>query len=171
MIFRLSAKLSTKIKARNLDALPPDDNPYADWSGHVFRANRIQYIILCNTKSLYSCVMAAKGITNTEKFVAAALRTIRECLEDDELEAVYRDSIAPASENVTFAKALNRAVTGSMNELVTAAERHLLTKDVLPHEVGYYLNDILLSAIAEKDDGGYVEPTNAFRRLKSGVDQ
>jgi hypothetical protein len=31
MIFRLSQKLSTKIKSGTLKPLPLDDNPFADW--------------------------------------------------------------------------------------------------------------------------------------------
>lgn len=36
MIFRLSQKLNTKIKAGTLRALPLDENPLADWSAHLF---------------------------------------------------------------------------------------------------------------------------------------
>ena len=57
MIFRLSQKLCTKIDAGKLRHMPLDENPYADWSCHLFTADRTQYIILCNTASLYSCVM------------------------------------------------------------------------------------------------------------------
>jgi hypothetical protein len=33
--------------------MPLDENPYADWSCHLFTADRTQYIILSNTASLY----------------------------------------------------------------------------------------------------------------------
>ena len=56
MILRLSQKLATKIKAGTLPEKPLDENPYADWSCHLFTADRTQYIIMSNTKSLYSCV-------------------------------------------------------------------------------------------------------------------
>ena len=49
MIFRLSQKLNDKIKAGTLPALPLDDNPLADWSAHLFLADRTQYILLSNT--------------------------------------------------------------------------------------------------------------------------
>jgi hypothetical protein len=57
MILRLSQKLTTKIKAGTLKAMPLDDNPYADWSCHLFTADRTQYIIVSNTASPYSCVL------------------------------------------------------------------------------------------------------------------
>ena len=112
MIFRLSQKLAKKIKAGALDTVALDENPYADWSAHPFTANRAQYIILSNTKSLYSCVMYGKGITDDSVFIERALSTIREFTEDDGQAFVYQRFIAPASGTVQFAKALNRTVTG-----------------------------------------------------------
>ena len=38
MIFRLSQKLNAKIKAGTLRMLPLDENPFADWSAHLFVA-------------------------------------------------------------------------------------------------------------------------------------
>ena len=83
MILRLSQKLNTKIKAGKLTEMPLDDNPYADWSCHLFTADRTQYIIMSNTASLYSCVMYGQGITNDSRFIERALNTIREFMEDD----------------------------------------------------------------------------------------
>jgi hypothetical protein len=54
MIFRLSEKLNTKIKAGTLASLPLDDNPFVDWSAGLFLVGRSQFILLTNTKSLYS---------------------------------------------------------------------------------------------------------------------
>lgn len=46
MIFRLSRKLAAKLKEGSLPSLPLDENPYADWSAHLFTADRTQYIII-----------------------------------------------------------------------------------------------------------------------------
>jgi hypothetical protein len=67
-----------------------------------------------------------------------------------------------------LAKALNRSVTGSINELVMAASSCLESEDMAPHSVGRYLNDFLLSAIAADGDRGYGKPNQAFERLESG---
>jgi hypothetical protein len=48
MIFRLSQKLAKKLKEGTLPPLPLDENPYADWSAHLFTADRTQYILLTN---------------------------------------------------------------------------------------------------------------------------
>ena len=165
MIFRLSQKLNSKIKAGALDTVPLDDNPYADWSAHLFAVNRTQYIILSNTKSLYSCVMYGAGITNDSMFIERALSTIREFMEDDGQQFVYRKFIAPASGTVQFAKALNRSVTGSMNDLINHATYWLAEDDLSPHDLGFRLNDTLLSALATEKSRGYGKPTEAFRLL------
>jgi len=168
MIFRLTQKLGTKIKAGRLSETPLDENPYADWSCHMFTAGRTQYIIASNTTSLYSCVMFGKGITDDSRFIERMLATIREFMEDDGQAFAYQRFIAPASGTVSFAKALNRSVTGSMNELVMAATHSLESGEIAPHDVGFYLNDLLLSAIATKEDRGYGKPKDAFKLLSSG---
>src|ERR1700722_18121798 len=107
MIFRLSQKLNTKIKAGTLRALPLDENPLADWSAHLFVAGRTQYILLSNTKSLYSTVLPGKGVTDEKTFIERALSSIREFMDADGQEGDYERLVAPVSGSVRFAKALN----------------------------------------------------------------
>ena len=165
MIFRLSQKVAKKIKTGKLPELPMCENPYADWSCHLFTADRTQYIIMCNTASMYSCVMYGKGITNDSRFIERALSTIREFMEDDGEQFAYRKFIKTEATTVTFAKALNRSVIGSINELVMAAGIYLTENDMAPHEVGFKLNNFLLSAIAAEGDDGYSKPKVVFKRL------
>ena len=100
MIFRLSQKLNTKIKAGTLPALPLDKNPFADWSAHLFVADRTQYILLSNTKSLYSTVIYGKGITDEGLFIEPAMSSLRDFMRHDGQEFVYRSFIAPANDTV-----------------------------------------------------------------------
>lgn len=165
MILRLSQKLSTKIKAGKLKALSLDSNPYVDWSCHLFIANRAQYIMLSNTASMYTCVMSGRGITNKSSFTPSVCATIREFLTDDGQQFAYERFIAPSTAEVQFAKAHNRGVTGSMNELIGTAEYLLAAHDHSPHSVGFELNDILLSYVGTKETGGYGRPKTAFRNL------
>jgi hypothetical protein len=165
MVFRLSQKLNSKINAGALATAPLDDNPYADWSAHLFAVNRTQYIILSNTKSLYSCVMYGAGITNDGAFIERAFTTIREFMEDDGQQFAYLKFIAPASGTIQFAKSLNRSVTGSMKELLLTAETLLAEDDLSPHELGFSLKDILLSALAAEGAHGYGKPNEAFKLL------
>jgi hypothetical protein len=74
------------------------------------------------------------------------LSTVREFMEADGQEFVYHRFIVPATGSVRFAKALDRSVTGSMNDLINHATAWLTECDLSPHDVGLKLNDILLSA-------------------------
>ena len=164
MILRLSQKLNSKIEAGKLTEMPLDENPYADWSCHLFTADRTQYIILMNTASLYSCVMYGRGITDDSTFIARALDTIRDFTADDGKQFIYRKFIAPSSGAVRFAKALNRSVTGSMNDHIHAA-KFMLEDDMAPSDIGYRLNETPMSALVGPDGRKYGFPKNAFSNL------
>lgn len=165
MIFRLTQRLSSKIKAGPLSESPLDENSYADWSARLFTADRAQYIMLSNTASLYSVVMFGRGSTHDGLFVDQALDAIREFMTDDGLGLIYVNFIAPAGASVRFGKALNRSVTGSMNELEMIAKLHLETGEWSPFDVGRKLNETLLSAIACKANG-YATPREAMKSLE-----
>lgn len=72
MILRLSQKLCTKIEAGSLKAMPLDDNPFADWSANLFVADRTQYILVSNTKSLYSTVLFGIPLNTPHDFCEIA---------------------------------------------------------------------------------------------------
>lgn len=164
MIFRLSQKLADKIKAGTLAALALDENPLADWSAHLFVAGRTQYVLLSNTRSLYSVVMPGKGVTNESQFIERVLTSIREFMEAGGQGAAYERHIAPASATVQFARALNRSVTGSMNDLTRHAAYWLAAGDVLPSEIGPRLNGIPMSAL-KQDGSTHGFPRDVFEGL------
>jgi hypothetical protein len=159
MIFRLSQKLSTKIKVGSLGLLPLDENPFADWSGHLFSADRTQYIIVCNTKSLYATVMYAKGIVDDNRFIVRALGGIRKFLEDDGQPFTYQRYVVPISGSVRFAKALDRSVTGSLNDMIHLAKIYLIDDQMAPHDVGLRLNETPFSVLA------YANPRETFKAM------
>jgi Domain of unknown function (DUF6933) len=165
MIFRISQKLSAKIKAGTLPTLPLHENPFLDWSAHLFLVARSQYILVCNTKSLYSNVMSGKGLTNHDQFIEQALSVIRECLKEQGHESVYERAIIPASGMVRFGKALNRSLTGSMNDLVQQATFFLSKADLSLFEVGFKLNETPMSALPSRSGDSYGTPREVFRRL------
>jgi uncharacterized protein DUF6933 len=169
MIFRLSQKLATKLKEQGLASQPLHENPFADWSAHLFVADRTQYILLSNTKSLISTVMFGKGITNDRDFIERALSSIREFMEDEGQGAAYERFIAPASGTVRFAKALNRSVTGSMNEMTKHAAYWLAAGDVAPFEIGSRLKEIPMSALKH---GGSTHgfPRDVFDNMVSSLE-
>src|SRR5262249_16337044 len=127
-------------------------------------AARTQYILLSNTKALYSTVMFGKGITNDSSFIERALRGIRALMEDAGQGAGFERFVAPASATVRFAKALNRSVTGTMSDLAKHATYLLAAGDVSPFDVGNRLNDTPLSALRH-GGSAYGFPRDVFRTL------
>lgn len=159
MIFRLSQKLAKKLKVPVSNPAPADPNPFADWSGHLFTADRTQYLILTNTPSLYSTVIYGRGISNDSQFLDRALSSIHEFMVADGQKFIFRKFIAPAAGTVRFASALNRSVTGSINDLVNAAQFWLTEGDLSLFDVGLKLNDMPMSYLK------YRNPRDAFQSL------
>ena len=159
MIIRLSQKLGKKIKESPVRTLPLDANPSADWSGHVFTADRAQYVLLTNTMSLYSMLIHGAGITTDSRLLDRGLDALRELMIDDGLEFIYRSFVVPSTGTVHFSKALNCSVTGSMNDLVRCAQHWLSEGELSPHDVARRLNEMPMSA------NGYANPREALKSL------
>jgi hypothetical protein len=73
-----------------------------------------------------------------------------------------RAFIAPASGTDSFAKALNRSVIGSMNDLVQTAQ-WVLADDMSPFDVGFQLNRMPMSVLT------YRNPREAFLSFGNGT--
>lgn len=160
MIFRITQKLGKKIGMQPHQSMPLDSNPYADWSAHLFTAERVQYIILTNTASLYSILTYGKGITNESRFIKDALSCMKLFFGLDGNASVFERYIAHETSSVYFSKSINRAVTGSMNDLVSSAKFYLEEGDESPYEVSVRLNEMPMSYLS------YDNPKNAFIALK-----
>lgn len=168
MIFRLSQALNARVKAGPLAALPLHENPLLDWSAHLFPVGRSKFIILSNTASLLSAVVPGTGVTGGPSFRDRAFDGIRACLTALGHEPMTHALLAD-DEPFRFAKALNRSVSGSMNELVKCAEFCMSDGGLTLSEVGDRLNDTLLSALAAGGSHGYGKPVEAFRVLMGGA--
>ena len=147
MIIRLTQKLGKKIGVQPTRSLPLDANPYADWSARLFTADRTQFILITNTPSLYSVVTYGRGITDDNTFIQRMMNCLNEFLHDDGHAFLFERLIAPASTQIQFSKALNRSVTGSMNDLEFFAKVHLFEDDLSPHETAIRLNDMPMSTL------------------------
>jgi hypothetical protein len=160
MIVRLSQKLAKKIKTAPTRVLPPDANPFADWSAHLFTVRRAQYILLTNTLSLYSMIMYGAGITDDNNFLRRGLSLLREFMVDDRQESIYQRFIAPSTNMICFSKAINRSVIGSMNDLVQCSQHWLTDEELSPYDVSFKLNDMPMSIL------DYAKPREAFKLLE-----
>ena len=57
-----------------------------------------------------------------------------------------------------------------MNDLINHAKVWLTEGEMSQHDVGFKLNDVLLSALAtEKAQDGYGKPVDVFKQLAIGV--
>ncbi|QDU26350.1 hypothetical protein ETAA8_14280 [Anatilimnocola aggregata] len=122
MIFRVTVKLGDKLAVAPTQVLPLAENRFADWSAHLFTAERKQYLIVANTKSLYSVLMPARGITNDQLFVERFLECLQADLENDEVGQIFQRILQPNCGQCHFSKPLNPAVTTSLNDLVLRAK-------------------------------------------------
>lgn len=161
MIFRLSQKLGAKIHELPTTTLPLDEDRFADWSAHLFTVDRAQYVIVTNTISLYSGVFYGRGITDDNQFLRQALATIREVMDYDGLELIHRRFVAPSTGLIQFSKALNRSVTGSMNDMVQCAKVLLADKDLSPFDLAFKLNEMPMSVLK------YATPRKALKSLEA----
>jgi hypothetical protein len=116
-------------------------------------------------------VMYGAAINAAGHFSERALCSIREFMQEDGQEFVYRRFIAPAGETISFARALNRSVTGSMIDLINHATLWLVEEDISPHDVGFRLNDVLLSALAGSKADFYGRPREAFKDLANSIER
>ncbi len=119
---------------------------------------------MTNTKSLYSTVLLSKGVTDGKTFIERALSSIREFMDADGQEGVYERLVAPVTGSVQFAKALNRSVTGSMNDMAKHAAFWLATGEVSPMEIGSRLKGIPMSAL-KHDRSTHGFPRDAFKAM------
>ncbi len=160
MIVRVSAKLGKKIHVSPAKSLPADPNPFADWSTHLFTADRAQYILITNTPSLYSMVMYGRGITDESEFLSRITTYMREFTRDDGHAFLFERLIAPSPASFAFSKALNRAVIGSMNDLVAEAKFNLIEQDMSPYDASLQLNRMPMTYLK------YDNPREAFLKLE-----
>lgn len=164
MLFRPTQKLATKIKLGKRIEKPLEQNAFVDWSANLFTAIRKQYILLSNTQSLYSCVLPGVGIASESRFVDAAIVTIEEFMREDDLGEVFEKFILGQRIQANFAKALDRSVTGSMNDLIVAAKYHLGC-NLNVCEVGHWLNKTPLSILRDQEGRKYNNPNQAMELI------
>jgi hypothetical protein len=164
MIRRLPLTLNARLGGGPLAASASHASPLLDWSVRAFAAGRTEYVLLSNTRSLYSAVLDGVVNENAARFAERVVGVIRAILEGAGHGPFACISSELTPESVRFAKGLDRTVTGSMNELVAYATTMLAGGDLSVPEVGVRLNDLLLSALAHGTDK-YGTPRDAFAEL------
>ena len=70
MILRFSQKLGNKIDEIPDSTVEKDKALFADWSGHLFRFERAQYILVVNSYALLSTVIYGRGVKDFNSFIS-----------------------------------------------------------------------------------------------------
>jgi hypothetical protein len=147
VIFRITQKLAKKIKVIPAPALPPHNDPLLDWTTNLFMVSRWQCILLTNSASLYSVVLPGKGISNEKAFVEQSMKGLRDNMALDGIRDLFETRIAAAEHSVSFCKAADRSVLGSMNQLVYEAKCDLIEMGYPLPLVNHRLNRIPMSKL------------------------
>jgi hypothetical protein len=147
VIFRITQKLAKKIKVIPAPALPPHNDPLLDWTTNLFMVSRWQCILLTNSESLYSVVLPGKGISNEKAFVEQSMKVLRDNMTLDGILDLFETRIAAAAHSVSFCKAGDRSVLGSMNQLVYEAKCDLIEMGHPLPLVNHRLNRIPMSKL------------------------
>jgi IS30 family transposase len=104
--------------------------------------------------------MYGRGITDDSVFLKSAINNMIDNLRYDGFGFIAERLIATNTLKVFFSKSFNRAVTGSMNDLIFQAKCYLEDEDISPYDLSQKLNEMPLSYI------GYNSPREAFSKLK-----
>lgn len=160
MILRFTGKLSKKIKTGSLTKIDEDPGPYLDWYANLFTAQRYQYILVTEAKSLLSIVMHGSGITDDDKFIKQFLGELHEYLNDTGNRLIFERIIVPQTGVIKMSKTVSKSVVGSMNDIINLSKSYLEDEEIGPWDLMKMINRTPFKAI------GYDRPEEAFRKMK-----
>jgi len=161
MILRLTNKLTDKIKIKSLSEY--DEGPDIDeWYGHIFIADRTQYMLFTNAFSLYSVLFPGKGINDIKTFFETAVHSLSETLRKDGFEIMIGRFIAGKNEIIDVCKTNNRGVLGSMNDMISHSKFYFSDYKMTPSEISIRLNEMPYSYLK------YKNPKELIREMSLG---
>lgn len=117
------------------------------WYANLFTAQRVQYILATNAASPYSVAWYGRGITDDSDFISRFRDRLREQMNADGLGFMYQRCIHPYGGTITLLKTEDRAVLGSMNDMVRACKFALAVAERNPDELSTRINDPPYSAL------------------------
>jgi len=159
MIIRLTKKLADKLKINLSKDCKYELNPIGEWYGHLFTANRIQYILFTNAYSLYSSIIPGKGIITIKNFIDTIFANLYKQLENDGLEIIVEKYISPNIEKINVCKTNNRGVLGSMNDMIFQSKYFLTEYNLSTIEISKRLNETIFGYIK------YERPLSVLKQL------
>lgn len=147
MIIRVTQRLAKKIKVAPHASLPSHVNPLLDWTAHLFMVSRWQFVMMTNSVCLYSVVLPGKGVSNDKAFVNRSMKALHDNLTLDGIANIFDTMTAGDLNSVSFCKAGDRRVLGSMNDLIFQAKCYFLEMGLSIEPTNMRLNDTPLSML------------------------
>jgi Domain of unknown function (DUF6933) len=123
LTLRCTRSIRTRLRLADLPESPPSTGVLGDWYVHLIRSGHNQFVLATSERSLLTVLLPAKELR--EKLtpnLKAALRALLESFGVSR-EAIDREIAAMAP--VTFGRATNRRVLGSMNDFAFQVTAHL----------------------------------------------
>jgi len=139
---------------------PPVPSRVADWCAHTFRHRTRNWLIFCNTASLYPVLAHARKVTDGETLVRRAGGMALEVLQKNGFPDQARILDAQLTD-FQFGPVPDRSVLGSINELVWLAGLRLDAPDLVPWTLSQHLGRTPMSAL------GMNSPAKALASLKA----
>jgi hypothetical protein len=160
MLIRFTQKLSKKLKIGSLAQIEDDPDPFIEWYANLFAAERVQYILTTESKSLLSLVFYGRGVTDDNIFIKHWLGSMREYFSEIGKSFVFEKIIGPRTGQFIYAKTSSKSILGSMNDMISMSKFMLPARSMSPHELSQMINETPFKAIK------YQRPLDAFDKLK-----
>ncbi|WP_297901138.1 hypothetical protein [Metallibacterium sp.] len=148
----LTLRCTQRVRSRlrlpeQLPEAPASTGALGDWYVHLVRFGRPEFAIATSERSLLTMLLPARELrTSLVPNLHASLRSLLERLDVPQ-ECISRE--LAAMQPVSFGRATNRRVLGSMNDFAFQASHHLTHGDDLA-AIAVRLSHTPMSAIGER---------------------
>lgn len=151
MVLRLTRKLADKIKIKTLPEYDDEGSAIDEWYGHMFIADRTQYMLFTNAYSLYSVIFLGRGVNDIKTFFETATHSLSETLKKDGFEIMVGRFFTDRIEIIDVYKTNNRGILGSMNDMIAHSKFYFSDYKMTPSEISRRLNIMPYSYLRYKN--------------------
>ncbi|MBE0551686.1 MAG: hypothetical protein IH619_04825 [Ignavibacterium sp.] len=157
MVLRLTRKLADKLKIKSLSEYDDKVSAFDEWYGHMFIADRAQYMLFTNAYSLYSVLFTGKGINDIKTFFETVSYCLSEVLSADGFEIMIGRFITDKIEIIDVCKTNNRGILGSINDMVAHCKFYLTEYQMTPLKISRKLNEMPYSYLKYKNPSDVIK--------------
>ena len=140
MIIRLTETLATKLHEEWKVVVPSHNRPFLDWHATLFKVERVHYILVMNSTTLYTVIMPGAGIIDTPRFLEQTVATLQAVITADD-PFLFPVHISPFLQSIIISKSGNPSALVSMQAVVRGAILLLGERHYSPRKAADALND------------------------------